>query len=209
MFAGEISLVLGLADLVMQFREAGRRVSHRIELDGRSPAQVEAWLLVELLHRGVDRDRFSKALPYETADPLAGDGVWYDRDAHAPQLAEFAAWIANGASVLTSIASEPAQSGTKADGIAFHPEPFTLEMHVPLATGDAAAPLARIGLSAGDERRNEPYFYVTGTGTAKSAAVPIGRVITASEVLAAGQSRDWLTAKLREAVGECRARSLN
>ena len=53
-----------LPTLEMQFHEHGKPVPHILDPEEHSPAEVEAWMLVELLHRGVDREKFSKTLPY-------------------------------------------------------------------------------------------------------------------------------------------------
>ena len=68
-------LELRIPEMILQFKEGGERVSHQLELDEVSPAKVEAWLLVELLHRGIDRDRLSKDLPYQIPGLLTGDAV--------------------------------------------------------------------------------------------------------------------------------------
>src|SRR5262249_46221836 len=54
---------LQLPGLTLQFTEDGRPVPHLIEIDGKSPAEIEAWVLVELLHRDFDREDFRRDLP--------------------------------------------------------------------------------------------------------------------------------------------------
>ena len=59
-FEDNKSLELRLPSLNLQFLEGGRPVPHIFDPEDHSPAETEAWLLVELLHRGIERDRFSK-----------------------------------------------------------------------------------------------------------------------------------------------------
>ena len=77
--APDIVLEFRLPELTMQFKEGGERVSHQFDMDDRSPAEAEAWLLVELLHRGVDREKLSKDLPYSLPGMMVGDAVRYNR----------------------------------------------------------------------------------------------------------------------------------
>ncbi len=63
-FEREFVLELRLPSLEMQFQERGKPVPHILNPEEHSPAETEAWILVELLHRGVERDKFSKSLPY-------------------------------------------------------------------------------------------------------------------------------------------------
>src|SRR3984893_5342685 len=76
-FLPQLTVELRIPELALQFKEDGRAVPHVIKLDDRTPAEVEAWVLVELLHRGIDYDRFSKSLPYKVPDLMMGDAVRY------------------------------------------------------------------------------------------------------------------------------------
>jgi hypothetical protein len=71
-FLPQLTVELRIAELALRFTEDGRAVPHVIKLDDRTPAEVEAWVLVELLHRGIDYDRFSKSLPYKVPDLMTG-----------------------------------------------------------------------------------------------------------------------------------------
>jgi len=71
-FEHGLALELRLPSLEMQFQERGKLVPHILDPEERSPAEVEAWILVELLHRGLDRERFSKSLPYAVANLMSG-----------------------------------------------------------------------------------------------------------------------------------------
>jgi hypothetical protein len=159
--------------LVLQFREHGRPVPHRIDLDGRSPAKVEAWILVELLHRQRDRDRFSKTLPFEIAGQMLGDAVDFTQEEHADALAELSRWHANAATLLQQV-------GGKGAAIVCSPCHFDLAVVLPVDGRRDA--LVRAGFVPGDERDPSPFFYVARSGVLQvpaSGALPrIGRVAT-------------------------------
>ncbi len=76
-----IALEIRLPGLELQFLENGKPMPHVFDPEEHSPAEVEAWLLVELLHRGIDREKFSKELPYAIAGLMSGDAEDY-----SPQL---------------------------------------------------------------------------------------------------------------------------
>src|SRR5262245_37985538 len=54
-FLPALTAELRIPGLALQFRQDGRPVPHVMQVDDRTPAEVEAWVLVELLHRGIDR----------------------------------------------------------------------------------------------------------------------------------------------------------
>jgi hypothetical protein len=142
-FERDIALEIRIANLEMQFLDHGKPVPHIFNPEEHSPAKVEAWLLVELLHRGIDRSKFSKKLPYTVANLMTGDAV-----DHAPQecgngLAQLAAWYRNAASVL-------AGGGEK---LVVRPQTLNL---TPLSKR------ANFGFSPGDGEISEPYFYANG-----------------------------------------------
>jgi hypothetical protein len=147
-FDRDIALEMRLPSLEMQFLEGGRPVPHIFDPEEHSPAEVEAWLLVELLHRGLDRTRFSKELPYSVPDLMAGDA-----DDHSPQacrqgLTQLAGWFRNAAAVLTA-----ADGSGKARVVCL---PRTLDLVCLSGRGCEAA----FGFWPGDAQNPEPCFYV-------------------------------------------------
>ncbi|HZP78344.1 MAG TPA: hypothetical protein VFB45_19525 [Pseudolabrys sp.] len=141
-FERELAVELRLPSLEMQFRERGRPVPHLFNPEERSPAEAEAWILVELLHRGLERDKFSKSLPYTIANLLSGDAEDYSPQACALGLDELTAWLRTAAAVLSS------------DGrVVCLPETLTLLAPEPRRG-------AAVGFSPGDAGQGEPYFFV-------------------------------------------------
>lgn len=102
-FENGLSLTLRLPSLEMQFLHDGRPTPHVFDPNQRSPAEVEAWLLVELLHRGVDRDKFSRKLPYGMAGLMTGDA-----EDHMPSLCRdgleyLTEWLQSAGHVLATL----------------------------------------------------------------------------------------------------------
>lgn len=153
-FLPGLAIELAVGDLALQFREDGRPSPHILQLEGRTPSQAEAWILVELLHRHADRDRFSKALPYELARPMTGDASEYEPEKHAEGLAELARWLANAAHALAEAGREYGATPV------LHPRFLDLHIVLPVdgpATAQSRA--VRLGFVPGDERSGEPFFY--------------------------------------------------
>jgi hypothetical protein len=140
-FDREFALELRLPSLEMQFRERGKPVPHVLNPEEHSPAETEAWILVELLHRGIERDKFSKSLPYEIENLMSGDAEDYSPESCPGGLELLNAWFCAAATVLSP------------DGrVACRPESLTL-MAAMGGHGDVA------GFSPGDAEHDEPYFF--------------------------------------------------
>lgn len=175
-FDRNVSLELRLPSLEMQFLEHGRPVPHVLDPEEHSAAEVEAWILVELLHRGIDREKFSKRLPYPMPDLMSGDGEDYSPQSCRRGLLEYAAWYANAALVLAAAANARGAGDVRIICL-----PQTLALTCLL---DAEGSTADFGFLPGDWEDSEPYFYA-------GAAAPVGvtvirkrRILKASQLLA-------------------------
>jgi hypothetical protein len=148
------ALELRLPSLELQFHEGGKPVPHILNPEEHSPAETEAWILVELLHRGIERDKFSKALPYTIDNLMSGDAEDYTPEACAGGLELLNAWFCAAASVLSP------------DGrVTCRPESLTL-----MAAKDTA------GFSPGDAQHDEPYFFAgTGSNSRRLAASDLAK----------------------------------
>jgi hypothetical protein len=151
-FEQNVTLELRLADLEMQFSEHGRPVPHIFYPEEHSPAKVEAWLLVELLHRGIDRSKFSKQLPYPMPNLMSGDAEDHSPEACGEGLAKLVVWCRNAASVLSS-----ASHGAR---ILALPQTLTLVYE------SKSVPETSCGFAPGDEK-TEPYFFARKNGERK------------------------------------------
>ncbi len=153
-FDREFALELRLPGLELQFHERGKPMPHILNPEEHSPAETEAWILVELLHRGIERDKFSKALPYAIDNLMSGDAEDYTPEACAGGLELLNAWFCAAASVLSP------------DGrVTCRPESLML-----MAAMDTA------GFSPGDAQHDEPYFFAgTGNNRRRLAASDLAR----------------------------------
>ena len=105
-FDQRLSLELRLPTLELQFIENGKAAPHIFDPEERSPAEVEAWFLVELLHRGVDRSKFSKKLPYDISGLMTGDADDHSPQSCLPALTQLTAWYRNAAAAIDAVASD-------------------------------------------------------------------------------------------------------
>lgn len=142
-FATGVKMELRFPELTLQFLENDKPVKHELFMGGRSPAQVEAWVLVELLHRGLDRSRFSKDLPYEVPHAMDGDNVEYSPDFRENELKEILSWLTAAADLLKKLDKNAAEDGDGSSRLTFHARDFSLESGVPLLGQTSTAPNGR------------------------------------------------------------------
>jgi hypothetical protein len=176
-FADGVTLEMRLPDLRLQFLQNGKPVPHVFDPQERSPAEAEAWILVELLHRGIDREKFSTNLPYTVPGLLTGDAEDYAPQAYRDGLAQLTDWFGKAAGVLKGTAR-----ACGADNPAVICRPQTLDLA--LAPLPSAKPPS-LGFSLGDARHTQPYFYaasqpIPDTTTAEH------RIVSADELIAQG-----------------------
>lgn len=200
-FLPNLTLELRLPGLAMQFREGGRPAPHIFEFDDRTPAEAEAWVLVELLHRQLDRDRFSKALPYEFPDLMTGDAVPYVVEAHELALEELASWFSNSAMVLRCIAEEHLGAKHAASDVACWPETFHLGVLLPLdGARSPSRQMLQVGSSPGSARQPAPFFYVSSYNNEATIPKTPAVSLTAAELGASAdpmkRALDWLRAEI-------------
>lgn len=122
-----LSLELRMPTLTLQFLENGNAVDHALNMEGRSPAQVEAWVLVELLHRGIDRDRFSKDLPYDIPNPMMGDSVEYSPEFRENELIRLRDWMTSATDLMKRVISEISAETGETVTFCLRPSDFSLE----------------------------------------------------------------------------------
>ncbi len=139
---------LRLPSLIFQFVDGGQPTPYPLDVDDKSSAEIEAWLLIELLHRDFDRERFSKALPYEIQRSMAGDEAKYSTEAHAAELAYWTSVLAGASGVVVRL-----QGSNQAD-LVCRPETLSIDSpdgnvsFVPGASGLADAAFVVAGKSA-------------------------------------------------------------
>ena len=164
-FNDGLTVQLRLPALHLQFMKAGRPVPHVFDMEDRSPAEAEAWILVELLHRGIAREQFSKTLPFEIAAPMTGDSEKYTPVELEAELSALTAWIASAASILQSFAQSQGRNGS----VCLDPELFHFSVAADAPAAPGATTSIRIGFALGDARQTGPFFYLVpqSNGTVK------------------------------------------
>ena len=161
-FDGDLQIGLSIPELEIFFCENGEKVMHSFWFDDRTPAYVEAWYLVELLHRDRDRSKFTIELPFESKDFFLGDTEEHDAPAVAGELkAMHDCFI-----IAENILSQVQQNLTDGDdavseigSISCKPENFTLSFEISTKSADQANVL--VGMSLGDDLRPAPFFFVS------------------------------------------------
>lgn len=170
-FGEQLALEMQMPTLRMQFLENGRPAPHVLDPEEHSPAEVEAWLLVELLHRGVDRSKFSKALPYGVDGLMTGDAEDHSPSSCHEGLMILTAWFQNAAGVLDTVGRG---HGVTNAIIVCSPEMLNLSFMT-----DSESRLAELGFCPGSDQIPEPSFYRMETGGHRKR-----RYLKSSELLA-------------------------
>ena len=161
-FDDDLQIGLYLPDLELYFCEDGIKVPHSFWLDDRTPAYVEAWYLVELVHRDRDRSKFSIDLPFESVNMLMGDTKDHNASAVAVELDALQKCLEKAAYLFVKVYQSLLKSGyivESTNPITLKPESFSL-----ILSFESAKPkgnVISIGLSAGDDLRPSPFFFTT------------------------------------------------
>lgn len=163
-FVDKLQMELLLPQLTLQFLEDGEPVKHELHMEGRSPAQVEAWVLVELLHRGVDRQRFSKDLPYDIPNQMIGDGVEYSPEFREGELKQIAGWFADATELLKSLDKQSASKQKAKPSLILRSKDLSLVIDIPL-TGQSRTKTEeraiRVGFCPLRREAVDPHYFVT------------------------------------------------
>lgn len=208
-FANGVTVEVRLPSLELQFREGDRPVPHTLAVEGHSPAKVEAWVLVELLHRGIDRDRFSKELPYDTPDLMSGDTIEYSPETCALELDELTRWLDNAAAILGRL-KESTSAADPSPPLRCWPQQFHIGTVLSVEPAGVVSEKAmRVGFSVGDDRYAEPYFFVAVQNGGAIETPHPGSVVTASRITSAKLTADDVADMLRTAIATTRKRLSN
>jgi hypothetical protein len=213
-------LVLRLADLTLTlFRDDPGTELPTMSLNGRTNAEVRAWLVAELSLRGVDAGALDAPSPYAIpAHPIAA-GAPYDAATHGDGLSELAAWYTNCAYLLTFDREAIRQLNVEASPLRGWPHHFDLATAIsfPARTAGSTAHVG-VGLEPGDDYYDEPYFYVTVHPTPDATELPtlpaighwhtqdfVGAIATSRKILASrdpqAETEDFLRVALESAIG--------
>jgi hypothetical protein len=184
--AAETQLQLRLPEMAMEFAEKGQPVPHRIYFDGKSPAEVEAWLLVEMLHRGIERENFTKALPYSVPNIMSGDAVKHSTDEIKSELELLTDWLVSAGSILVTLRERLAkrfeQAKTSPPGnsaLLFWPTNFQIGFCFESEEGSG---ITKVSFSLGSAESPEPRFLVSKPGDS-TFILPITHSVTGEQIV--------------------------
>lgn len=192
-----LSMELTLADLSLQLLEDGTPSPHRMDVEDRTPAYIEAWILVELLHRGIERGGFSKALPWSVAELMNGDNEEFTPESLAADLQRLASAFTLAQPVLAELA------GIAPEAVMVSPDNFHLCVTIPVAAGPAIV----VGLAPGDATVAEPHFYVARALPRPGPAAPPLPMLASSEIARRGMDHAGIVAALRAAIAGTSAKA--
>lgn len=184
-FLDDYSVELRIALLEMQFREGDKPVPHTLDFEERTPAHVEAWVLVELLHRGIDRRRYTKSLPYAAADLMTGDSEDFAAETYKHELGLIDQSFRTGTAVLQALRRSMDESVVADAQLSCWPEPFQIGFEIGLPPGSGSKRL-RVGIAAGDGVRAEPYFFAGTEQQAQTAGFARECILSLRDVANAG-----------------------
>ncbi len=159
-FGDNIQIGINLPELELYFCEKKEKVPHSFWLDDRTPAFVEAWYLVELLHRGIDPETFSTSLPFDSKNMVMGDTQDHNASLYKKELTALKDCIHNTIPILEGLANRLRinnKIGKDPHKIVLEPETFTLILtNIPTKNVNQKI---TTGLSAGDNLRQTPFLF--------------------------------------------------
>jgi hypothetical protein len=205
-------LELFLPTLTLQFAENGQPSPHAIDIDGKSSTEVEAWLLVELLHRGFDREVFSKQLPYRWAHFMSGDEAKYSPQDLVQELRRLTQCFEDSAETLVQVkqtiaiqdggATSKGSSKKSSETLICWPDGFDIGFSIPTFATGAKDGQIKVGFTLGDDKLVPPGYFVRNAFTASLAAGETTIVLPISQVSAGAMSRanvvDYIAAKIKD-----------
>lgn len=156
-----LQIGLYLPDLELYFCENEEKAPHSFWLDDRTPAFIEAWYLVELLHRHIDQEKFSTSLPFESNSMLMGDTQEHSASVFKTELAAINFCIIKAVDLLQKVAnclSEHDNFSIKQGQISLEPEAFTVVLRANLSF--CLEKTLLVGFSVGDHLRPAPFFFI-------------------------------------------------
>jgi hypothetical protein len=191
-------LELRLPELTLQFSEGGVLVPHRLEVEEKSSTEIEAWLRVEMLHRGFDREKFSTELPYHWPKLMSGDEKKYCPESLETELRLLTEWFQNASTILLNVKNRlraslegdanfmiAASDADTSERLKCWPDRFDIGFHLSaVEESDRGAPLIKVAFTAGDENNAEPRFFVSSASADPvilPAARPIGSEMTVED----------------------------
>jgi hypothetical protein len=139
-----------------------------LSLEGRTDADVRAWLGKELSAKHFDPKKLDEPSPYEMPAHAIAKGAKYSTANIVGTLRDLSVWYANANFVLGHVRQQLAMRGLKAPVVRCWPHHFDLDSLISLG-GDRTTGM---GFSPGDDYYDEPYFYVSIYPEPKGMTLP-------------------------------------
>lgn len=212
-FLSQYSLELRLETLELQFCENDIPVPHTLSFQERTPAHVEAWFLIELLHRDIDREKFSKALPYVEAELMMGDSEEHEVEQYSDELTALNDCFCDSAEICAAVADNLKRNE---DGflvstdmpVICWPQLFHLGIELDLQPGFGSLAI-RMGLSAGDGLRPSPFFFTATRDEAEAGDFEASSILPVERIASENMSHDDVVSFLSKSILDCRKRLAN
>lgn len=128
-----------------------------LSLDGRTDADVRAWLGRELSAKRFDPNKLDEPSPYEMPAHTIATGAKYSVANLIGALRDLSVWYANANSLLSHVRQKLSARGLSAPIVRCWPHHFDLDSLISLG-GDKTTGM---GFSPGDDYYDEPYFYIS------------------------------------------------
>lgn len=191
-----LQMELRFPELTLQFLENGKPVDHELHMEGRTPAHVEAWVLVELLHRGIDRERFSKDLPYTIPTPMVGDSVEYSPEFRVDELREMLEWFVSATNLMSALTREFSKSSSEPE-LVLRSRDFSIEVLIEPDGVQDEAGVVRVGFCPLRQGKVGPHYVISGSFRVGSADVVEVVTLPSTKDAIAGPA---ISARLRDIV---------
>ena len=206
------ALELSLPTLTLQFLENGKPSPHAIDIDGKSSTEVEAWILVELLHRGFDRDIFSKQLPYRWGHLMSGDVAKYSPQRLAEELRDLTQRFEDAAEILIQMkgvvavqedgSKSRAPSKASSEELICWPDGLDIGFLVPTFATGATDGQIKVGFTLGDDKFIQPGFFVRNASAGspvppeQTIVLPISQI--AKDAMSKADVVDYVAAQVKD-----------
>ena len=163
-------LGLNVAGLKLTWLDGSGHAS--FSLDGRTDADVRAWLAERLVERGLSAEALNAALPYTIPPHSLTRDARYDASTLSDALQELAAWYANGDLSLVPLRHTMSDLRLDASEVRCWPHHFDLATLISFPAAKGQTGYVGVGLSPGDTYYGEPYFYVSAYPRPDPATLP-------------------------------------
>jgi hypothetical protein len=148
-----------------------------LSLEGRSDADVRAWLGLRLSTKGLNPFALDKQLPYDMPASAIASGGRYQLDRLEAALAELSGWYDNASRALDGVRHELVARGLRAPPVRCWPHHFDLDTLIYFSASTGNTRTMGVGFSPGDEYYDENYFYVSiypAPAVTTLPALPVG-----------------------------------